>query len=99
MERDLAKAKEWFEIAASNGNVVAQYNLAVFYHKGIGVTKDDKQALYWMELSAKNGYASSQSFLGFWYAMGEIVPKDLKKIQTLAGRGCHAKRGRCYAGT
>lgn len=41
--------------AAEQGDVVAQYNVAVAYHYGDGVKKDDKKAFKWGLKAAQQG--------------------------------------------
>lgn len=45
----------WVEFA-KNGNMDAQYNLALFYANGWAVPQDDNIALYWMGEAAKQGH-------------------------------------------
>ena len=47
--QDYAKAREWWEKAAAQGNADAQYNLGVVYENGKGVTKDLFKAREWYE--------------------------------------------------
>jgi uncharacterized protein len=47
------------------------------YERGIGVPKDDAEAVKLYRLAAEQGYALPQSNLGLMYANGKGVPKDL----------------------
>lgn len=47
IEKDPAKAAEWYRRAAKRGNAVACYNLARCYWWGIGVEKDRAKAAKW----------------------------------------------------
>lgn len=52
-------SKEELEEVISNakvGKVEAQYNLGVYYFKGEGITKNDKQAKYWWNEAKKQGH-------------------------------------------
>ena len=62
--------------AADQGDAEAQYNLGVMYNTGMGVLKDDAEAVRWFQLSADQGHASAQLNLGFMYALGRGVLKD-----------------------
>jgi TPR repeat protein len=65
--------------SAEQGDVLAQFNLGVKYHKGIGTLTDKKKAFYWHKNSAEQGYAKAQYFLGFIYYTGEGTLTDKKK--------------------
>ena len=64
---------------AEQGEVVAQFNLAVRYDDGKGVTKDPKQAVYWYRKAAEQGLATAQYNLALCYNEGEGVTKDPKQ--------------------
>jgi TPR repeat protein len=61
---------------AEAGNAVAQFNLGVMYAGGMGVPKDDVEAVKWYRKAADQGVASAQCNLGFMYHQGKGVPKD-----------------------
>ncbi len=52
---DYATAAHWFEEAAKHGLADSQFNLAVLYENGLGVTRDMKQAFMWLSLAARDG--------------------------------------------
>jgi len=62
--------------SAEQGDAEAQYRLASLYDNGIGVKKDDTEALKWYRQAADQGYASAQYNLGMMYYFGKGVPKD-----------------------
>jgi TPR repeat protein len=73
-------AEEKFFLIKKNaeaGDASAQWNLAVLYGNGEGVSKDFNQALDWLKKAAANGNPSAQFKLGELYAKGEGVPKDV----------------------
>ncbi|QCO21229.1 sel1 repeat family protein [Acinetobacter cumulans] len=49
--------------AADLNNPEAEYNLGVFYEKGIYVEKDIEKALYWYERAAKKGHLDAKNNL------------------------------------
>ena len=49
------KAIEWYQKAADQGNLDAQYNLGCMYQSGIGTAKDISKAIYWFEQPTQNG--------------------------------------------
>jgi len=58
---DYPAAVKWFIEAASRGLPDSQYNLAVLYENGLGVTKDLREAYKWLLLAAKSGDAESKA--------------------------------------
>lgn len=49
------KAAHWYRLAAEQGYVQAQYNLAVLYRKGKGVMEDANAAHMWYNIAAADG--------------------------------------------
>lgn len=62
--------------AAEQGDTKAQFNLGVSYDNGLGVPKDDQQAIAWYRKAAEQGDAKAQYMLGSSYAYGVGVPQD-----------------------
>jgi len=62
---------------AQAGNQRAQFNLALMYRNGTGVSKDPAQAASWYRKAAEQGFDLAQRALGEMYEQGEGVPKDL----------------------
>ena len=80
LPEDLKKPEEWFQKAANQGHVPAQYYLARTYEEGLGgVTPDLEKALEWYTKAAKPGYAPAQSRLATMYRKGKGVDQDLLK--------------------
>ena len=50
-------------LAAQNGNAEAQYNLALAYENGNGMTKDLSEAVKWYRKAAEQGHAGAQKEL------------------------------------
>ena len=65
-----------FLIEAEAGNSQAQFNVADAYSKGVGVAKDEAEALRWCLQSANQGFAPAQNRIGYMYENGIGVPKD-----------------------
>jgi dynein light chain LC8-type len=63
---DLAKAFEWFEESATQGDCYAQYYLGRCYRDGDGVPKDLTKAFEWFEKSATQGDSDVQCNLGLF---------------------------------
>ena len=64
---------------AKKGNAAAQFNIAVMYAKGLGVTKNDVEAVKWYQKAAEQGDADAQANLGLMYEKGRGVKQDYKK--------------------
>jgi uncharacterized protein len=65
-----------FHLLADQGNASAQFRLGKMYHDGIGVPKNDAEAVRWYRLAADQGNASAQFLLGHMYLKGMGVPQD-----------------------
>jgi len=55
---------------AKQGDGAAQFNLALMYHRGLGVALDEKKAVHLYQKSATNGYGKAQEFLAAAYREG-----------------------------
>ncbi|MDB0048246.1 sel1 repeat family protein [Burkholderiaceae bacterium] len=73
---DYTTAFKEFAASAEQGNVDAQFNLALMYKNGQGVPQDYKQAVKWYTKAAEQGNANAQYSLGYRYANGQGVPQD-----------------------
>ena len=77
---DYASAAMQWEPLAKEGNAIAQFNLALMYHGGLGVEHDENAAVVLYQKSAANGYPKAQEFLAVAYREGWFgLPKDNKK--------------------
>lgn len=63
VERDLAKAADWFRRGAEAGDGEAMYALAVMHTTGAGQAKDAAAAEQWLRRSAAAGYGPALSDL------------------------------------
>src|SRR5258705_511592 len=61
---------------AEKGDAPAQYNLAILFDNGRGVTKDEGEAVKWYRKAADQGFARAQASLGLGYYLGDGVIKD-----------------------
>ncbi len=76
---DLPLAYQEFLAAAKEGHADSQFNLALMYEKGIGVGKDEKEAVVWYGKSAAQGNAAAQFNLGVLYENGRGTKIDFVK--------------------
>ena len=72
--------KLWLPLA-EQGHAAAQFNIAVMYESGAGVTQDSAQAARWYLAAAKQGDADSQYKIGMLYEAGTGVTKDLAEAR------------------
>jgi hypothetical protein len=71
-------AVKYFQMAADQGHVGAQYNMGASYYIGQGVEKDFKMAVKYFQMAADQGNTVAQHNLGVCYLNGEGVKKDPK---------------------
>ncbi len=86
--QDFAKAREWWEKAAAQGNADAQHRLGLLYYEGYGVRQDYARAQEWFEKAAAQGYAQAQCNLGLLYANGHGVRQDNATAKEWFGKAC-----------
>lgn len=79
VEKDEAKALEWYTKAARKGHVSAMINLAIIYRDGLGVDKNMEKAKYWLERAEYQKSAWAMNELGNMYLRGEGVDQNDKK--------------------
>jgi TPR repeat protein len=76
---DLPLAYAAFLAAAEEGHADSQFNVALMYERGIGVGKDEKEAVDWYGKSASQGNAAAQFNLGVLYENGRGTKVDFAK--------------------
>ena len=93
----------WLPLAR-DGDIRAQYNLAVLYDKGIGAPQNYAEAARWYLAAAERGHLDAQANLGFAYEQGRGVAQDYaaaaKWYRAAAERGdiaAQANLGTLYA--
>jgi uncharacterized membrane protein YhaH (DUF805 family) len=68
---DDAEAAKWFERAAKQSHVQAQYDLAVLHFYGLGVPEDHEQARRWLESAVQQDYVPAMTLLGLLHEQAE----------------------------
>lgn len=76
LQRDVQKALEWREKAVAQGVPEAQYNLGLFYQKGVGVQHNPYKAFVYCSLAAQQGYDEAINLLGLMYKNGIGVSQE-----------------------
>src|SRR5262249_18741052 len=61
--QDFKKAAKWFRKVAENGDVNAQFTLAAYYEKGLGVDKNTLEAMKWYGKAAEGGDEEAEEAL------------------------------------
>lgn len=89
--------------SALDGNVSAQFELAVCYHYGYGVQQNRSKALYWAEKAANQGSPAAQYNVGWYYEYGEGVASNpftafrwYKKAAECGDPSAEFALARCY---
>jgi TPR repeat protein len=73
---DLPLAVKEFRAAAEAGNTDAQFNMALMYERGIGVSKDEQESVVWYRKSAEQGNSTAQFNLAVMYENGRGTAVD-----------------------
>jgi TPR repeat protein len=76
---NMPQAFQEFLAAAKEGHSDSQFNVALMYERGLGVSKNEKEALFWYESSAAQGNSGAQFNLGVLYENGVGTPVDFVK--------------------
>ena len=63
VEQDNRIAAEWYEKAAAQGVLNAQFNLGCLHYLGLGCKRSVQNALYWFEMAAAGGHATAKQNL------------------------------------
>ena len=91
VEKDLARAAEWFGKAANQGYAPAQYAMGLAMEFGQGAPKDPARAAGWYEKAAGQGHAPAQHAMGLVCEFGKGGEKDPKQAaewyEKAAGQG------------
>lgn len=74
--RNLARARQYFEVVAKAGDPVAQTILATMYSKGEGGPKDISRTIYWLRQSAMQNHPDALLALALRFKDGDGVKED-----------------------
>lgn len=72
------KCFEWFQKAAEQGLVEAEYAVGGCYENELGVKQDYAQANYWYQIAVKDGHKRAAYDLGINYLKGQGIEKDVE---------------------
>ncbi|MBW8309735.1 MAG: SEL1-like repeat protein [Candidatus Paracaedibacteraceae bacterium] len=89
--------------ARKENNPVAQYDIALLYTNGQGVSQDNEDALNWLRISARQNYPEALFKLGVMYEYEQGEFKDVRKAfkwyqraAALGKRAAQLKLGKMY---
>ena len=77
--KNLNQAIEWFNKAVKQGNIDAQYQLAIIILYEVGTYQDRKRAYRLLLSAAGRGNSKAQSFLGYSFFEGDWIKQNYKK--------------------
>lgn len=77
--KDFKKAYTLLLPLAKQGNSFAQYNVGVMLAQGLGVDKNEKDAVSWYQKAAEQGDPDAQSNLALMYESARGTKQDYKK--------------------
>jgi uncharacterized protein len=76
---NLPLAVKEFSAAAEKGDANSQFNVGLMYEQGIGVGKDEKEAVAWYRKAAEQGNSNAQYNLAVLYENGRGTKIDFAK--------------------
>lgn len=85
---DFVQARQWYERAAQQGHVRAQWLLGGLYATGaVGVARDAKLATSWCKKAAQAGFAPAQATLGTLFAQAKRMDRAVSWWSQAAAQG------------
>lgn len=79
---DFGGAYDILSPMAKQGDALAQFNLALLYHSGMGVSRDEAEAVRLYISSAQKGHPMAQEYLAVAYAEGWFgLAKDREQAE------------------
>jgi TPR repeat protein len=73
VKQDTAEGLQWYQRAANQGYVPAQYAIGAYYENGWGIEQNNSEAFRWYRKAAAQDYAAAQDKIGFFYENGKGV--------------------------
>lgn len=64
------RAAQYFRFSAEKGHVGSQTNLAIMLANGLGIPRNDYEAITWFHRAAQNNHLEAQWWLGKMYVEG-----------------------------
>lgn len=76
--KDAVRSAAYLRAVAEQGLLQAQFDLGLYYLNGIGVARNDAEAMRWFRRAGEAGFASAQHSMGLMYQDGQGVARDLE---------------------
>jgi len=93
---DPIQSINWYKLAAEQGDVSSQYELAWIYFLGEDVPQDFAQARAWLSRAAGLGFGGAQSKLGEMYRDGQGGKVDMGAAFDLFSKAAEREEGAAY---
>lgn len=74
--KEFRRAMQLLSPLAEQGDPKAQFRVAVMYQNGLGVVRNEPNAIHWMRAAAEQEHGLAQHAMGVMYLYGECVDKD-----------------------
>ncbi|ADW16861.1 Sel1 domain protein repeat-containing protein [Desulfobulbus propionicus DSM 2032] len=87
VDKDYAKAFEWFSKAAQQGHVEAMFGMGSCFYQGHGAGRDPVQALKWFSLAGEKGHGDSARNAGVMWDKGQGAARDEQQARTWYRKG------------
>ena len=69
-----------WQALAEKGDPQAQFNLGLMYHSGLGIARNEGEAVKWYQKAAEGGYSAARIYLAVGYEEGWFgLPQDQQK--------------------
>jgi len=75
-KQNISQKVKYAKEAAAKGNAQAQFDLALMYAKGEGVSKSERLAFNWFHKAARNNHVEAKFYMGLSFAQGRGVKKQ-----------------------
>jgi TPR repeat protein len=76
---DPTKALQWFQLAAEQGNAAGQYNMGCCFFWGVGVQKNEKEAVGWFLKAADQGFTVAEYAFGYYLLTDVSAESDARQ--------------------
>ncbi|MGD9579323.1 MAG: tetratricopeptide repeat protein, partial [Syntrophorhabdus sp.] len=75
--KNFGESFKWFEMAAAQGDCLAQYFLAVSYESGLGTSSNPEKSFSWALKAAEQGLVEAQHYVAMEYFLANKHPMDM----------------------
>lgn len=79
VEQNYELAREYFALAAEQGDLGGLTNMGFLYAKGYGVEQNNKTAFQYLQQAASQNHPYAQALLGYMYLHGMGVERNVKE--------------------